>query len=122
MSLPTTEQVYDVLREVDDPEIGINIVDLGLIYGVSIADADIYIKMTMTTPACPLHSYLSKASQEAIRKHFPDVNAVNVELVWIHRGSQPKCHKRPNNSWDGGRIPNRRTWSHVAISCVSCFC
>jgi len=82
MSLPTTEQVYDVLREVDDPEIGINIVDLGLIYGVSIADADIYIKMTMTTPACPLHSYLSKASQEAIRKHFPDVNAVNVELVW----------------------------------------
>lgn len=82
MSLPTTEQVYDVLRKVDDPEIGINIVDLGLVYGVSIVDTDIHIQMTMTTPACPLHSYLSKTSQEAIRKRFPEVNAVNVELVW----------------------------------------
>jgi len=82
MRLPTTEQLYNALREVDDPEIGINIVDLGLVYGVSIADTNIHIKMTMTTPACPLHSYLSQASQEAIRKHFPDVNAVNIELVW----------------------------------------
>lgn len=82
MSLPTEDQIRDALREVDDPEIGINIVDLGLIYGIDISSAGVHIKMTMTTPACPLHSYLSTASQEAIRKHFPDVSAVDIELVW----------------------------------------
>lgn len=82
MSLPTTDQIRDALRQVDDPEIGINIVDLGLIYGIDISSTGVHIKMTMTTPACPLHSYLSTASQEVIRKHFPDVSAVDIELVW----------------------------------------
>jgi len=82
MALPTEEQVRDALREVDDPEIGINIVDLGLVYGIDISGECVHIKMTMTTPACPLHSYLSAASQEAVRQHFPDVSAVDIELVW----------------------------------------
>ena len=38
--------------------------------------------MTMTTPASPLHAYLSKAAEDAIRGHFPGVNAVHIELVW----------------------------------------
>jgi len=80
--LPTEEQVRDILREVDDPEVGINIIDLGLVYGIDITGEGVRIKMTMTTPACPLHTYLSTASQEAIRKHFPDISAVDVELVW----------------------------------------
>lgn len=82
MALPTEEQIRDALREVDDPEIGINIIDLGLVYGIDISGERVHIKMTMTTPACPLHSYLSTTSQEAIRRHFPDVSAVDIELVW----------------------------------------
>lgn len=82
MSLPTDEQIRGALREVNDPEIGINIIDLGLVYGIEVSGADVHIKMTMTTPACPLHSYLSAASQKAIRKYFPDVGAIEIELVW----------------------------------------
>lgn len=82
MTLPTEEQVLDALRGVDDPEIGINIVDLGLIHGIDVSSGGVHIKMTMTTPACPLHSYLSSASQDAIHKRFPDVGAVDIEMVW----------------------------------------
>jgi metal-sulfur cluster biosynthetic enzyme len=82
MSFPNQEQIRMALMEVNDPEIGINIVDLGLVYGIDVSSAGIHIKMTMTTPACPLHAYLSKASEEAIRSHFPNVNAVHIEFVW----------------------------------------
>jgi metal-sulfur cluster biosynthetic enzyme len=82
MSLPTEEQVRAALTEVNDPEIGVNIVDLGLIYGIEIINDSVFVKMTMTTRACPLHAHLSKASEDAIRTHFPDVNAVHIELVW----------------------------------------
>jgi metal-sulfur cluster biosynthetic enzyme len=82
MNLPTEEQIRNGLREVDDPEIGINIVDLGLVYGIDISSSGVHIKMTMTTPACPLHSYLSDASEKAIRSRFPNVGTINIELVW----------------------------------------
>jgi metal-sulfur cluster biosynthetic enzyme len=48
----------------------------------AVLSAGVHVKMTMTTPACPLYTYLSRASQEAIRKHFPDLSAVDIELVW----------------------------------------
>jgi metal-sulfur cluster biosynthetic enzyme len=82
MNLPTEEEIRDALREVDDPEIGINIVDLGLVYGIDISSSGVHIKMTMTTPACPLHAYLRDASEKAIRTHVPDVGTINIELVW----------------------------------------
>ena len=82
MSLPTVEEVRAALMEVDDPELGINIVDLGLIYGIDVSGAAVFVKMTMTTPACPLHGVLSKASEDAIRRQFPEVNAVHIEFVW----------------------------------------
>jgi metal-sulfur cluster biosynthetic enzyme len=82
MNLPKEEEIRAALREVNDPELGINIVDLGLIYGIDVSGAGVFIKMTMTTPACPLHAYLSQASESAIRSRFPDVSAVHIELVW----------------------------------------
>jgi metal-sulfur cluster biosynthetic enzyme len=82
MSLPTEQEVRASLMEVNDPELGINIVDLGLIYGIDVSSAGISVRMTMTTPACPLHEYLSKASEDAIRRQFPDVNVVHIEFVW----------------------------------------
>ncbi|MGA8010892.1 MAG: metal-sulfur cluster assembly factor [Candidatus Acidiferrales bacterium] len=82
MNLPTEGEVRAALREVNDPEIGINIVDLGLVYGIEVINDRVFVKMTMTTPACPLHAYLSKTAEDSIRRHFPDVNAVHIELVW----------------------------------------
>ncbi|MBZ5697974.1 MAG: iron-sulfur cluster assembly protein [Acidobacteriia bacterium] len=82
MSFPNEEQIRAALMEVNDPELGINIVDLGLVYGIDVSSAGVDIKMTMTTPTCPLHAYLSKASEDAIRSHFPDVNVVHIEFVW----------------------------------------
>ena len=82
MSLPTEQEVRAALMEVNDPELGINIVDLGLIYGIDVSSAAVGVRMTMTTPACPLHEYLSQASEDAIRRRFPDVNVVQIEFVW----------------------------------------
>ena len=82
MTLPTEEQVRDALRGVDDPEIGINIIDLGLVYEIDISTGRVLIKMTMTTPTCPMHSYLSAATRQVICRRFPNVTDVDIELVW----------------------------------------
>jgi len=82
VALPSEQDVRAVLMRVDDPELGVNIVDLGLVYGVEVSVSGIFVKLTMTTPACPLHEYLTRACDEAIRGRFPDVNSVHVELVW----------------------------------------
>src|SRR5512139_3007020 len=76
------DQVLDALREVIDPEIGVNVVDLGLVYGVNVQGKDVRIAMTMTTPACPLHEYISEAAKTAVRRHVPEVEKVDVEIVW----------------------------------------
>lgn len=80
--LVTEERVLDALREVLDPEIGVNVVDLGLVYGVEIDDSRVQVNMTLTTPGCPLHSSLSGAVERAIRLVLPTVDAVTVNLVW----------------------------------------
>jgi metal-sulfur cluster biosynthetic enzyme len=54
----TEAEVRDLLRDVIDPELGINIVDLGLVYGIQIVGREVRITMTMTTPACPLRDYI----------------------------------------------------------------
>ena len=74
--------VTRALSAVIDPEIGVNIVDLGLVYSVAVEGAGVDVKMTMTTPACPLHEYLVDSSESAIRREFPEVESVRVELVW----------------------------------------
>lgn len=78
----TKDDVLAALREVIDPELGINIVDLGLVYGAQISDGGVSIKMTMTTPACPLHSYVERSVQEVMRMRLPELKSVTVDLVW----------------------------------------
>ncbi|GIX49388.1 MAG: hypothetical protein KatS3mg131_3599 [Candidatus Tectimicrobiota bacterium] len=78
----TQEEVLNVLRHVIDPELGINVVDLGLVYSVDIQDGHVRVAMTMTTPACPLHDYLLQAAEAALWQHLPEVQSVHVELVW----------------------------------------
>ena len=78
----TTESVREALRAVIDPELGINVVDLGLVYDVRVEDGDVSVAMTMTTPACPLGETLSEQAEAAIRQKVPGVKSVTVDLVW----------------------------------------
>lgn len=78
----TKDNILVALRDVIDPELGINIVDLGLVYDVQISETGICVKMTMTTPACPLHSYMNRSVKEAVSTNFPGSQPVTVDLVW----------------------------------------
>lgn len=72
---------WDRLREVIDPEIGINIVDLGLVYDLTIEPLELVVTMTMTTPACPLGPYLERGVEDALGP-VAGARLVRVELVF----------------------------------------
>ncbi len=76
------EQVLDALRQVIDPELGINIVDLGLVYSAEREAGQVRVAMTLTTPGCPLAQRLTDMAEAAIWRHVPGVEAVEVRLVW----------------------------------------
>ena len=76
------EAVLDALRDVIDPELGINIVDLGLVYGVEILNGQVTVRMTMTSPACPLNAYLSEKATAAILSSVHSVKSAKVVFVW----------------------------------------
>jgi metal-sulfur cluster biosynthetic enzyme len=78
----TEEQVYAALKKCMDPEIPVNVVDLGLIYGVKVADGkDVDIKMTMTTRGCPLHDTLVSDVKRYVGK-VNGIGNINVDIVW----------------------------------------
>lgn len=77
----TEDQVYQALRDCYDPEIPVNIVDLGLVYEVKIIDDWVGIKMTLTAPGCPAHSWISQNVRQRIM-HVPGVKDVDVRIVW----------------------------------------
>jgi len=80
--LITKDQVYFQLKKCMDPEIPVNIVDLGLIYGVEIKkERDVDIKMTMTTRGCPLHNTMVNDVKKSVSK-INGIGNINVEIVW----------------------------------------
>jgi metal-sulfur cluster biosynthetic enzyme len=78
----TADDVIAALKLVLDPEVGINIVDLGLIYGVTVLDRHVHIEMTLTTPGCPLHESIEQAVRRVIETRHPGVVDIQLELVW----------------------------------------
>lgn len=75
-------RAWEALRGVDDPEVGMNIVDLGLVYGVDV-DADMVVaRITMTSAACPMGEDIVEEATQALRRAFPGVRVVDVDLVW----------------------------------------
>ena len=79
---PDDSAVRDALRQVQDPEAGMNIVDLGLVYAVEVADASVQVDLTMTTAACPMADLIVDQAREAIAAVVPAGTAVDVRLVW----------------------------------------
>jgi metal-sulfur cluster biosynthetic enzyme len=77
----TPEQVYDALRECYDPELPINIVDLGLVYEVKIIDDWVGVKMTLTTPGCGMGGYIANSVRERVLQ-LPGVHESDVRIVW----------------------------------------
>ena len=81
-ALPDTEQIRDALRKVADPEVGANIVDLGLVYDVDVSDTnDVLVTMTLTSLGCPLGPVIVQEVTGAMSE-LPNLGEVDVKLVW----------------------------------------
>ena len=75
------QEVLNTLKYIIDPELGINIVDLGLIYKVEASDKELDIELTLTTKGCPMSGTITTATQQILKRKFPN-HEINVELVW----------------------------------------
>jgi len=75
------EDVYEALEEVIDPELGLDFVSLGLVYGVEIEKEDVYVTFTLTTPACPIGPQVSEQMKEFVGD-LPGVSAVHPKMVF----------------------------------------
>lgn len=75
-------EIYDALKSVMDPEVGINIIDMGLIYKIKYDQAEgIYIEMTLSSKACPMGNIILGDVEKATQTLFPETK-VNIKLVW----------------------------------------
>jgi metal-sulfur cluster biosynthetic enzyme len=77
----TENEIRNALKKVVDPEIGLNIVDLGFIYGIKIEDGDVNIDMTLTMRGCPLHQMMGRQVEDAV-KNLNGVKSAQVNIVW----------------------------------------
>ena len=76
------DDVYDALRTVYDPEIPVNVVDLGLIYDVQVSDAnDVFVQMTLTFPGCGMGPHIAQQAEWAVQD-VDGVEEVNIELTF----------------------------------------
>jgi len=79
--MPTKEQVLDILKNVYDPEIMINIVDLGLVYNIEFENETVLIDLTLTSPGCPVSDLIESEAISRV-KQLNDVKEVKVKFVW----------------------------------------
>jgi metal-sulfur cluster biosynthetic enzyme len=77
-----TELIRDALRKVVDPEVGANIVDLGLVYRIELNGRRLLIEMTMTSPACPMGDLIVDDAHAELDRVLPADVSVNIQVVW----------------------------------------
>ena len=77
----TEQAVYNALKECYDPEIPVDIVNLGLVYNVTIVDDWVGVKMTLTSPGCPASNMISEEVKQRVRQ-IPGVGDADVRIVW----------------------------------------
>lgn len=78
---PLEEEAWNLLRTVYDPELGLDVVNLGLIYELKVEPPKAYVRMTLTTPGCPLHDSMGDAVRQALSR-IPGIEEVEVELTF----------------------------------------
>ena len=81
-SAPSEEDVLDALSNVIDPELGLDFVELGLIYGVEVNQGDVHVTFTLTTPACPIGPHVTEQIEEFVGE-LEGVKSVSAEMVFI---------------------------------------
>ncbi len=79
--MATKEDIYEAIKTVIDPEVGFDIVSLGLIYDAKVDGDHAKVTMTLSTRGCPLHEMMVQWVKDAVVK-LPDINSVDVEVVW----------------------------------------
>ncbi|HZQ62028.1 MAG TPA: metal-sulfur cluster assembly factor [Casimicrobiaceae bacterium] len=82
MSIADESMLHDALKTVEDPEAGMNIVDLGLVYAVDVTEDRVSVDMTMTTAACPMSDMIVEQVRDALIAASPSGTTVEVHLVW----------------------------------------
>ncbi|WP_018479226.1 metal-sulfur cluster assembly factor [Pontibacter roseus] len=78
------DEAYEALKYIIDPEVGINIVDLGLVYKVKLNEEEekLKVELTLTTPGCPMSGTITTAARQMLDKRFPNLE-IDIELVWL---------------------------------------
>ncbi len=83
-------EILEKLKEIKDPEIPIDIVNLGLIYGVQIKDGIAYVDMTLTVPSCPAKGFFAEHIREHLLRNFPQLKDVVINFVFEPAWSRDK--------------------------------
>lgn len=100
--MPTREEVEEQLKEVIDPELDVNIVDLGLVREIDVQDDRVEILMTLTTPGCPLHGVFDEMVRQEVGA-LTEVNEVEVDLTFEPRWTPEEMSDEARNEM--GHIP-----------------
>ena len=82
--MPTESVILEALRQVYDPEIPVNLVDLGLIYDIQISGQNVLVKMTLTATGCPMSGIISQNVKQAVEA-LDEVTEAKVDIVWEPR-------------------------------------
>ncbi len=97
----TEENIYSALRECYDPEVPVDIVSLGLVYGVTIVDDWVGVKMTLTSPGCPASNVISQQVKERLKK-IPGVADADVRIVWQPEWNSSRMSDEAKKKLGGG--------------------
>jgi metal-sulfur cluster biosynthetic enzyme len=87
--VPTVDDVMDALSNVIDPELGLDFVELGLIYGVEVSDGDVHVTFTLTTPGCPIGPQVTEQIDEFVGE-LDGVKSIDSEMVFVPPWSPEK--------------------------------
>ena len=87
--MPTVEAVEEALTNVIDPELGLDFVELGLIYGITVDGGDVHVTYTLTTPACPIGPMVAEQIEEFVSE-LDDVTSVDSEMIFTPPWSPDK--------------------------------
>lgn len=91
MATVTEDRVRDALRTVKDPELDLNVVDLGLIYDVQVEDSTVYVRMTLTSPGCPAGPQILHGAKQAVES-LEGVERAEIELTWTPFWTPERIH------------------------------